>query len=280
MKFNLQNLTFVITTFRSEKNIYNCLNSLPKEVKKIIVENSKNSELKHSLEKKYENLQCYLMLENMGYGKANNFGIHKSETDYVFILNPDVILLKNTLSNLCEILNNENFAIAAPLDSKDSNKFIFNQKKIAEVDFVKGFAMILNKNEMNSQFFDENFFLYLEEIDLCKRVKKLNGRIIIINTPVEHLGGLSHGIRDDVEMEKSRNWHWMWSKFYYNKKHYGYFFGILKTFNNFTAAFFKYFFYSLIKNDYKKTIYKMRLLGLLTSYKLKESNYRPYNKKN
>ena len=129
MKFNLQNLTFVITTFRSEKNIYNCLNSLPKEVKKIIVENSKNSELKHSLEKKYENLQCYLMLENMGFGKANNFGIHKSETDYVFILNPDVILLKNTLSNLCEILNNENFAIAAPIDSKDLNKFTFNEKK-------------------------------------------------------------------------------------------------------------------------------------------------------
>ena len=280
MKFNLQNITFVITTFKSEQNIYNCLNSLPKKVNKIIVENSKNSELKHDLEKKYENLQCYLMSENMGYGRANNFGIHKSETDYVFILNPDAILLKNTLSNLCEILNNENFAIAAPLDSKDSNKFIFNQKKIAEVDFVKGFAMILNKNEMNSQFFDENFFLYLEEIDLCKRVKKLNGRIIIINTPIKHLGGLSHGIRDDFEMEKSRNWHWMWSKFYYNKKHYGYLFGILKTFKNFITAFVKYFFYFLIKNNYKKTIYKMRLLGLLTSYKLKESNYRPYNTKN
>ena len=133
---------------------------------------------------------------------------------------------------------------------------------------------------MNNQFFDEKIFLYLEEIDLCKRVKKLNGRIIIINAPMEHLGGLSHGTKDDFEMEKSRNWHWMWSKFYYNKKHYGYFFGILKTFNNFIAAFFKYFFYSLIKNDYKKTIYKMRLLGLLTSYKLKESHYRPYNTKN
>ena len=49
---------------------------------------------KHDLEKKYDNLQCYLMSENIGYGKANNFGIHKSETDYVFILNPDAILLK------------------------------------------------------------------------------------------------------------------------------------------------------------------------------------------
>ena len=209
MKFNLQNITFVITTFKSEQNIYNCLNSLPKKVNKIIVENSKNSELKHDLEKKYENLQCYLMSENMGYGRANNFGIHKSETDYVFILNPDAELLKNTLSNLCEVLNSENFAIAAPLDTKDLNKFTFNQKGIVDVDFVKGFAMILNKKKLNNQFFDEQIFLYLEEIDLCKRVKKLNGRIIIINTSVEHLGGLSHGNRNDLEMEKSRNWHWM-----------------------------------------------------------------------
>ena len=147
MKFNLQNITFVITTFKSEQNIYHCLNSLPKGVNKIIVENSKNSELKHDLEKKYENLQCYLMSENMGYGRANNFGIHKSETDYVFILNPDAILLKNTLSNLCEVLISENFANAAPLDTKDLNKFTFNQKGIVDVDFVKGFAMILNKKK-------------------------------------------------------------------------------------------------------------------------------------
>ena len=107
----------------------------------------------------------------MGYGRANNFGIHKSETDYVFILNPDAKLLKNTLSNLCEVLNSENFAIAAPLDTKDLNKFTFNQKGIVDVDFVKGFAMILNKKKLNNQFFDEKIFLYLEEIDLCKRVK-------------------------------------------------------------------------------------------------------------
>jgi GT2 family glycosyltransferase len=145
-----------------------------------------------------------------------------------------------------------------------------------EVDFVRGFAMILNKKKMKNQFFDEKIFLYLEEIDLCKRVKNNDGRIIIVNTLVEHLGGLSHGNKQDFELEKSRNWHWMWSKFYYNKKHYGYFFGLLSTFQNFFTAFIKYYFYLLIKNKYKKTIYKMRLLGLLASYMLKDSNYRPY----
>ena len=276
----IENITFVITTYKSENTIYNCLNSLPKEVNKIIVENSKDTKLKYDLEKKYNNLQCYLMEENIGYGRANNFGINKSETEYVFILNPDAILLNNTLTNMCKILSNEDFTIAAPLDTKDKNNFTFNLNGVADVNFVKGFAMILNKNEMNSQFFDENFFLYLEEIDLCKRIKNLKGRIIIVNIPIEHLGGASHGTRSDFEMEKSRNWHWMWSKFYYNKKHYGYFFGILKTFNNFITALIKYFFYLLIRNNNKKTIYKMRLLGLLSSYLLKESNYRPYNIKN
>ena len=273
---NITDISFVITTFKSEETIYDCLNSLPREVKKLVIENSNNAELKIDLEKKYENIECYLMKENLGYGKANNFGILKSTTDYVFILNPDAELFDNTLENLCEILRQEDFTIAAPLDMKEQNKFIFGEKRIKDVEFVKGFAMILNKKKFHMDFFDEQIFLYLEEIDLCKRAKKNNGRIILVNTPIQHLGGLSHGNRDNFEMEKSRNWHWMWSKFYYNKKHNGYFFALLKTLPNFLSAILRYCYYLLKKNKYKKNIYKMRLLGLLASYMLKESYYRPY----
>ena len=273
---DIKDITFVITTYKSENTIYNCLNSLPKEVSKIVIENSNNADLKIDFEKKYENLQCYLMTENLGYGKANNIGIHKSESDYVFILNPDAKLLKNTLNDLCQVLSQEDFSIAAPLDIKEKNKFVFKNKRIIDVDFVKGFAMLLNKKKMNNEFFDEKIFLYLEEIDLCKRVKNINGRIIIVNTLIEHLGGLSHGKRNDFEMEKARNWHWMWSKFYYNKKYNGYFFGLINTLPNFFTALFKCCYYSLIRNKYKKDIYKMRLLGLLESYMLNDSYYRPY----
>ena len=273
---DIKDITFVVTTFKSESTIYNCLDSLPKGVNKIIIENSNNAKLKIDLEKKYENLQCYLMAENLGYGKANNIGINKSESDYVFILNPDAKLLKNTLNDLCQVLSQEDFSIAAPLDIKEKNKFVFQDQRIIDVDFVKGFAMLLNKKKMYNEFFDENIFLYLEEIDLCKRVKNINGRIIIVNTFIEHLGGLSHGERNDFEMEKARNWHWMWSKFYYNKKYNGYFIGLINTLPNFFTALFKCFYYSLIRNKHKKEIYKMRLLGLLESYMLNESYYRPY----
>jgi len=249
---DIKDITFVITTYKSENTIYNCLNSLPKEVSKIVIENSNNADLKIDLEKKYENLQCYLMAENLGYGKANNIGIHKSESDYVFILNPDAKLLKDTVDDLFKALSNEDFSIAAPLDTKEKNKFLFNEKGIVEVDFVRGFAMILNKKKMKNQFFDEKIFLYLEEIDLCKRVKNNDGRIIIVNTQVDHLGGLSHGNREDFELEKSRNWHWMWSTFNYHRKYKGFFISLLIVLPKLISAIIKVLIYTLISNKEKK----------------------------
>jgi hypothetical protein len=77
-------------------------------------------------------------------------------------------------------------------------------------------------------------------------------------------------------MEKSRNWHWMWSKFYYNKKHYGYFKALISTFPNFLSSGIKFLFYSLINNSKKKTTYLMRYKGLLNSYLMSDAFYRPY----
>ena len=65
----IEDFTFVIVCFKSEDTIFNCLDNLPKDSKKIIIENSNNINLKLSLESKYQNLECYLMNENVGYGK-------------------------------------------------------------------------------------------------------------------------------------------------------------------------------------------------------------------
>ena len=272
---NLENITFVITTFRSNRTIFNCLDSIPNKVKKIIIENSQDNSLKIALENKYKNLKCFLMPENFGYGKANNFGIKNSKTDYVFILNPDTILTPNFLNIFLDKLKLEEFSIAAPLEENYDGHSLFKHSEVTDVEDVKGFAMLLNKKNLFETFFDENFFLYLEEIDLCRNIKAKNGRIIQVNIKIKHEGGNSHGNRNDFEMEKSRNWHWMWSKFYYKKKHNGYFIGIFTTFPNFFSSLIKYLLYSFTQNNKKKIIYKMRFLGLLNSYLLKKSFYRP-----
>tara|TARA_B100001175_G_scaffold203398_1_gene172656 strand:- start:5970 stop:6806 length:837 start_codon:yes stop_codon:yes gene_type:complete len=275
-----EEFTFVITTFNSESTIFKCLENIPKQSKKIILENSNNKNLKNSLESRFDNLHFYLMNENLGFGKANNYGIKKTKTKYICILNPDVILEKNSLESIIEILKNEEFSIAAPINIDEIGKINFNKNNILDVKYVKGFAMIMKTSDAIKNLFDENIFLYLEEIDLCKRYKKKKNRIILVNVPVKHLGGLSHGNRDDLEMEKSRNWHWMWSKFYFNKKYYGYIFSSLVFLPSLISSMFKFFLYKFLGNQKKKLIYKMRFLGLINSYLLNSSFYRPYKKKN
>ena len=89
--------------------------------------------------------------------------------------------------------------------------------------------MFLNmKNFEQVGFFDTNFFIYFEEIDLCKRLRSKNIKIYIDpSIQTHHLGGASHDERLNNQMELSRNWHWMWSTFYYHKKYKGFLFAFL-----------------------------------------------------
>ena len=271
------NITFIITTYKSEKVIFDCLDSIDDNSKKIIIENSGNYELMCIIKKKYNNIVYKVMLENVGYGKANNLGIKMSDTDYVFILNPDAKLYKDSLERYIQILSNKKFAIAAP-NFKELYKEAKFKEDIFEVDEVKGFAMILNKKELEENYFDENFFLYLEEIDLCRRVKNKNKKIILMNSEIYHAGAASHGLESDFEIEKSRNWHWMWSKFYFDKKYNGYYLAFIKNLPILLQSLLKVAIYFGL-NKKKYFIYKCRFFGLLNSFLLRKSFYRPYKDK-
>ena len=94
MSISGQNLSIVIVTLKSEKVIYDCINSINQNVPIIVVEQSNNQKFKDELESKYKNLRCILSKSNLGMGTGNNIGIKETKTDYVLILNPDVILEK------------------------------------------------------------------------------------------------------------------------------------------------------------------------------------------
>ena len=273
-------ITVVINTFNSEDKIQQCLKSIDPSVKVIIIENSNNLNFKNMVEKKYSNVNCFLAGQNLGYAKGNNFGLSKVKSDYALILNPDAFLIKGTLERLLVIANNfKDFSIIGPARQNEYVKLDLhkNEEDTFEVNRLKGFAMFLNIKQFKEiGFFDEKFFIYLEEIDLCKRLKKKNKKIyldkkVIIN----HLGGSSHNEKINFEMELSRNWHWMWSTFYYNKKHYGYYNSLFKVSGKFFSALIKLIFYSLMFNKIKKKIYYQRFSGLLNSIIGRNSWYRP-----
>ncbi len=275
-----EKVTVVINTFNSEDRIHQCLNTIDSKVKIIIIENSNNLDFKNELEKKYSNVNCFLTGQNLGYAKGNNFGLSKVKSDYALILNPDAFLGNNTLDRLLVTANNlKDFSIIGPA-KQDEYPELESQKdenEVFQVNELKGFALFLNIKQFKEiGFFDENFFIYLEEIDLCKRLIKNNKKIyldkkVIIN----HIGGSSHNEKINFEMELSRNWHWMWSTFYYNKKHFGYFNSICKVSNKFFSALIKLTFYTLTFNKIRQKIYYQRFSGLFNSIIGKDSWYRP-----
>ena len=274
-------LTIVIVSFKSEDILHRCIKSIDKKYPIIVVENSIDNKLKLDLEHKYQNVNCILPKENLGYGGGNNLALSKVTTNFALILNPDVILEENSIENFFITVNKvPNFGIIAPISANERYDN-FNHEKdfnIKEVENVKGFAMFFNmKNLEKSNFFDDNFFLYLEEIDLCKRVRLMDVKIFIDpSIKVEHFGGTSHNSEINKPMELSRNWHWMWSSFYFNKKHYGYLFALIKIFPKFFSSLFKFIFYLIIFKKNKSDIYKYRLLGIINSVLLKKSWYRPF----
>ena len=288
MSISRQNLSVIIVSFMSDNIINECINSIEPDIEIIVVDNSNNQNFKENIENKYKNVNCILSQKNIGMGAGNNLGIKKTNKDFAFILNPDVTLEKGAFEEMIKASKKiESFGLIAPISSKkeypnfktdDINKF--NSNDPFKVKSVDGYAMLLNLKKLkqinNFYFFDENFFLYLENDDLCKRLEKLNENIYIIpQSKINHLGGKAVDLKYKDEIELSRNWHWMWSKFYFNKKHYGFFIAFLKVLNNLISAKFKFLYYLLSFNSYKRKIYQMRLSGLINSMVGKKSFYRP-----
>ena len=287
MSISRHNLSVVIVTLKSEKVIDQCIKSINKNIPIIVVENSNNHKFKEKLESKYKNLKCLLSGSNIGMGSGNNIGIKSANTDYVLILNPDVELETNMLNELYIASNKiSEFSILSPISSDINfpNYGMFNSKnkiKIKEtpfkVDYVDGFAMLFNKrNFQDNKYFDENFFLYLENTDLCLRVNQKGGFIFIVPTAkIIHKGAKTVDLKYDNEVELSRNWHWIWSKFYYNKKNFGYLKALKECVLTFFSSLIKTLYYFIIGNNHKRKIYFNRVSGFYNALIGKSSWYRP-----
>jgi N-acetylglucosaminyl-diphospho-decaprenol L-rhamnosyltransferase len=289
MLISKNNLSVIIVNFESENVIYKCIDTIDKSIDILVIDNSNNKSFKKKIEKKYKNVKC-LVSTNVGMGAGNNIGIRHVKKDFVFILNPDVILKKNTIEEIIKASRIiDNFSILSPIsDKKSFPNYKFKKDKVNKVsttkpfkvDVIDGYSMLLNLKRLKKipkfKFFDENFFLYLENDDFCKRVREKQENIYIVpKSKIHHLGGKAVSSKFKNEIELSRNWHWMWSKFYYNKKHYGFLVAFFAIFKNLISSIIKFTYYLIIFDKQKKKIYQMRLSGIIHSIISSKSFYRP-----
>jgi len=299
---NLARLTVVIVTYKTDNTILrNCLNSIDKNVQIKIIENSHKIENQTFLIDKKDNLSTHYTGKNLGYGAGNNYGFALVNTDYVIVANPDIIFHKTFFENVKKYIDSDlNFTIIGSTYNQDksyssSGLFKENDKKIynndiksfsgslfdtlAKVDWVTGCMMLINLKKFNTRkIFDESFFLYFEEFDLCKGIELRNENVFRAkDLLIDHLGYKGSFGSDPInqlESEKLREWHWMWSTFYFYRKNYGYLFAIKKTIGKLLRSFFKAIFYTIVLNKRMKSKYISRFNGLLNSITGKKSSYR------
>ena len=274
----INNITVIIVSYKSKKTIFNCLKSIEHFNKILILDNSNDKELKKNLKNKYSKIKFFLSKTNNGYGAGYNFLLKKVKTPYALLMTPDTSFKKGTLNKFLLSLKKfqDNYCLMGPF--KQNKIFALeNKKTISEASLVYGFSMFINMKNINkNNFFDENIFLYLENDDFCKRLVDHNEEIYVVpKSKINHLGGKAVSQKFSEEVELSRNWHWIWSKFYFKRKHKGYFFALINGLPTFFSAVLKYILYLIIFNPKKSKIYLHRAMGYLNAAIGRKSFFRP-----
>mgnify|MGYP001486234967 FL=1 len=283
-------LTILIISYKSLEKLNECIQTIGKNKKILVVENSNNIQIKNELEKKYPNCEVYLNNSNLGYSKASNIGFRKIKTDYALLLNTDIKISEEQINEIEKEVKNigTSFILGSPLsddlvDFNKNNKLdkYFNEESLdlnstnssTKVDLIKGCSLVVNlKKFENRKVFDENFFFFFEEMDLCRNIKKRKEEIYVFNQiKIEHKSAQSLDESYNENYQNFRNWNYFWGRFYYFKKHYGYIYSLSKH----TSKLIRFFFNMVRYFLFSKTLYnknKYRFLGLTNSIIGKKSS--------
>lgn len=190
----------VIVTHNSENHITSCAQSVRQEgVSHIVVVDSASMDRTLQIVNAL-GVQTIPLPHNKGFGYAANKGAHMLNTDYVLFLNPDANLASGALEHVTKLLTRDStigiigMMLQAPsgvperycFGDEPSLSTIMGRKykkdripnKPMKVDWVSGGAMVIARNVFTQiGGFDESFFLYWEDIDLCKRARKAGGTV-------------------------------------------------------------------------------------------------------
>lgn len=197
------------------------------------------------LAKEQNTLKLMLNKENIGFGRANNQAVERAQGEYVFFLNSDIIVLDDAITQLFRYFKqheNEIEFIAGKLLNKDMTPqpssgpfftlpvifgFLFlmgdrwgltrqSPSRETYTDWMSGACILTKKSYFKAVGgFDEQIFMYMEEVDLLYRAKKLNYRSFIYpKAQFIHLGSASSSKTYPI-LQVYRGF------IYFYRKHYG-----------------------------------------------------------
>ena len=276
-------ITIILIAYKSEELINTFVKKIPNTVKVIIIENSNNLLLKRKIEKKHKNIKVYIK-KNEGVSASINYAAKKIKTEFFLQISPDIKFDYMDINKFIEVakkLDNK-FSALGPrflnVNNK-SHKQINKNLKIGSINSIHGSFMFINKKKFKEiGGFDNNFFLYFEETDYCKRASNGGLKAYQINEIKVKTEGRSVLIKNKKEKKELNNiliWHFIWSKYYFTKKNYGLILSLLIFLPIIIRIILRIIFYQIINKKELIEKYKYRLNGLMNSIKGKNSSLRP-----
>jgi GT2 family glycosyltransferase len=179
------------------------------EAEILVVDNNSTDGSKSYVENKFPTVKFYWLTENLGFGKANNYALQYAKGEHILFLNPDTIVGENCFTDCISFFKNHPDCGALGVrmldgtgiflqESKRGFPFIhvafykaiglanifpntfgqyyathIQEQEIKEVEVLAGAFMMLHKKTIAEvKGFDEDFFMYGEDIDLSYRIKK------------------------------------------------------------------------------------------------------------
>ena len=233
-------LTIIIIFYEEKIDlVFKCLENI-KNFKIIIIDNANNISLKKKIKEKFIIYKYLLIKKNLGFTKAANQAIKLCDTEYVLNLNADCFISEEDILKL--IISHKKYKncfITTPTFYDEESKLSYNAGYFAEknlkrdilnlegdvcVDTVLGTAILFKKSDMlELGLLDENFFIYFEDDDLCRRIKLKNKSVIqIFDAKAQHVHGQLK-VKNFLKKIFIRNYNFTYDELYYyfkiNKHH-------------------------------------------------------------
>ena len=206
-------LSIIIVNYNVTLELDNCINSILQYLKGtefeiLIIDNNSPDRSVESLEIKYPQVRFFFLNENLGFSKANNFIVDKSESDYILILNPDTEFVEDFVTPIINYISgHQHTGICAPTlvykdlsyqnsagskmglfyetaeallyinlyrrFKKNNKLWRYKANKPFKIGWASGACFLLKRSIYNEvKGFNTEYFLNYEDLDFCNKVIK------------------------------------------------------------------------------------------------------------
>lgn len=242
-------LSVLLVNYNDRENLSRCLASLkgrkegvPLEI--IVVDNASLDGSQEFIRENFPDVKLICNSENVGFSRANNRGLQECAGEFILLLNTDTSVMPETIEILMTaIQSNPELGAVGPALLSEEDRFqvsfgrnvSFGSELLQKV-FLNPFyriwlrfsskprtvgwlsaACLLVRHRVvrDVGFFDENFFLYFEDIDLCVRIRNLGYSLLFYpRARVLHVGGAT-----TADSPFSSRFQYRKSQIYFYRKH-------------------------------------------------------------